>query len=89
MSLFRCPGCRRYSTYNRYNQLTGVTYTTQHFYDSHERHAEPDEDTNFCTDCRQPEEDFDEIDSSHVERLQRKLGMSMEAIADYLNKYKL
>ena len=89
MSLYRCPGCRQYSSQDRHGELSGVTYVTKQFFDSYERHAEPDEEDNRCEDCGQPEEDFIEIDSEHVERLQRKLGMPLDDIAGYLNDYRL
>ena len=80
MSLYRCRGCRRYSTYSQ-GELTGVTYTTKHYIDS------PDEHDNRCDDCGSPAEDYVEIPLEHVERLQRRLGES--DIAGYLNEQKI
>ena len=86
MSLFRCSGCRQYSSADRYGELSGVTYTTKQFFDSFEHHAEPDEEDNRCEMCGADEDEFIEIDSSHVDRLQKKLDMPMDEIAKYLNE---
>ena len=86
MSLYRCPGCRRYSTYDRYGELTGVTYLTRRFFDSYEGKYEQDEEDNRCEDCGQLAEDFDKIPKEPTERLQRKLGMTLGDMAGYLNE---
>ena len=86
MSLFRCSGCRQYSSEDRYGELSGVTYTTRRFFDYAEQKYEQDEEDNRCSECGQPEEDFDEIDSEHVERLLRKLDMPLDQLAGYLNE---
>ena len=88
MSLYRCTGCRQYSSADRYGELSGVTYTTRQFFDSYEGHAEPDEHDNRCELCGADEEDFIEIDSSHVDRLQAKLDMPLDQLAGYLNEQK-
>ena len=75
--LFRCPGCRRYSTYAQ-GELTGVIYTAKRYLDS------PDEHDNRCDNCGYPEPDFDEIPREAIERLQRKL--SENDLAGYLNE---
>ena len=80
--LYRCSGCRQYSTYNREGELTGVTYYTKHYYSS-------DEEDNRCDDCGALAEDFDEIPADHVERLVRKLKMPLADIAKYLNDFRL
>ena len=82
MSLYRCPNCRLYSTYDRHNELTGVIYYTKHYYST-------DESYNRCGECGGLEEDFDEIDSSHVERLRRRLKIPLDKIAKYLNQFRL
>ena len=89
MSLFKCPGCRQYSSADRYGELSGVTYTTRQFFDSFEHKPEPDEHDNRCEDCGADEDDFTEIDSSHVYRLQKKLDMPLDEIAKYLNDFRL
>ena len=88
MSLYRCPGCRQYSSESN-GELSGVTYFTRRFYDSYEGKDEQDEVENTCSDCGTDVEEFDEIDSSHVDRLQRKLNMPLDEIAKYLNNFRL
>ena len=81
-SLYRCPGCRRYSTYDRYGELSGVTYNRVEFYSTEEHF-------DYCEDCGQPAEDFEKIAKEPTERLQRKLGMTLGEMAGYLNSLKL
>jgi hypothetical protein len=89
MPLYRCTGCRQYSSEDRHGELSGVTYTTKHFFDSYEGHAEPDEHDDRCELCGTDIDEFDEIASEHAERFQRKLGMPLDEIAKYLNNFKL
>ena len=80
--LFRCSGCRQYSTYSQ-GELTGVTYTAKRYLDS------PDEEDNRCEDCGALAEDFDEIPADRVERLYKRLKMPIADIAKHLNEQRI